>query len=144
MRELLELIDEVLAERRWSARQASIEAIGTPNLIMNMRRGRVPSIHRLRALCDVLGLEFYVGRPRTVRGAEFEVERLALALEAVASGFPDADRRLSVHDQAQLLVAVYSLLGETDPSAGVAQVRELIAIARRFGVADAVRESASC
>lgn len=77
-------------------------------------------------------------------GAEFEVERLALALEAVASGFPDADRRLSVHDQAQLLVAVYSLLGETDPSAGVAQVRELIAIARRFGVADAVRESASC
>ena len=144
MRELLELIDEVLAERRWSARQASIEAIGTPNLIMNMRRGRVPSIHRLRALCDVLGLEFYVGRPRTVRGAEFEVERLALALETVASGFPDADRRLSVHDKAQLLVAVYSLLGETDPSAGVAQVRELIAIARRFGVADAVRESASC
>ena len=69
MRELLELIDEVLAERRWSARQASIEAIGTPNLIMNMRRGRVPSIHRLRSLCDVLGLEFHramsVGRERS-------------------------------------------------------------------------------
>ena len=144
MRELLELIDEVLAERRWSARQASIEAIGTPNLIMNMRRGRVPSIHRLRALCDVLGLEFYVGRPRTVRGAEFDVERLALAIEAVGAGFPDPDRRLSLHDRAQLLVAVYSLLGESDASAGAARVRELIAIARRFGVADAVRESASC
>ena len=140
MRELLELIDEVLAERRWSARQASIEAIGTPNLIMNMRRGRVPSIHRLRSLCDVLGLEFYVGRPRTVRGAEFDVDRVALALDAVAAGFPDADRRLSVHDRAQLLVAVYALLGESDAPASAARVRELIAIARRFGVADAVRE----
>ena len=140
MRELLELIDEVLAERRWSARQASIEAIGTPNLIMNMRRGRVPSIHRLRSLCDVLGLEFYVGRPRTVGGAEFDVERIALALEAVAAGFTDADRRLTVHDRAQLLVAVYSLLGTSDAQAGAARVRELIAIARRFGVADAVRE----
>ena len=140
MHELLELIDEVLAERRWSARQASIEAIGTPNLIMNMRRGRVPSIHRLHALCDVLGLEFYVGRPRTVGGAEFDVDRLALALESVSAGFPDADRRLSVHDRAQLLVAVYSLLGESDAPASAARVRELIAIARRFGVADAVRD----
>ena len=140
MRELLELIDEVLAERRWSARQASIEAVGTPNVIMNMRRGRVPSIHRLRALCDVLGLEFYIGRSRTVPGAEFDVERLALTLDAVAAGFPDADRRLSVHDRAQLLVAVYSLLAGSDARASAARVRELIAIARRFGVADAVGE----
>ena len=51
----------------------------------------MPSIHRLRALCDVLGLEYYVGRPRTVRGAEFDVDRLALALDAVAAGFPDAE-----------------------------------------------------
>ena len=140
MRELLELIDEVLAERRWSARQASIEAVGTPNVIMNMRRGRVPSINRLRALCDVLGLEFYIGRSRTVPGAEFDVDRLALALDAVAVGFPDADRRLSVHDRAQLLVAVYALLDGSDTSASAARVRELIAIARRFGVADAVRD----
>ena len=140
MRELLELIDEVLAERRWSARQASIEAVGTPNLIMNMRRGRVPSIHRLRALCEVLGLEFYVGRPRSVPGAEFDAERLAFALDAIAAGFPDADRRLSVHDRAQLLVAVYALLGGRDASTSAARVRELIAIARRFGVADAVGE----
>ena len=140
MRELLELIDEVLAERRWSARQASIEAVGTPNVIMNMRRGRVPSINRLRALCDVLGLEFYIGRSRTVPGAEFDVDRLALALESVSAGFPDADRRLSVHDRAQLLVAVYALLDGSDASASAARVRELIAIARRFGVADAVRD----
>ena len=140
MRELLELIDEVLAERGWSARQASIEATGAPNLIMNIRRGKVPSFERLRALCDVLGLEFYVGRARTVRGAEFDVARLTLALEALEEGFADADRRLSAHDRAQLLVAVYSLLGEVDAEAATARVRELIAISRRFGVAEMLPE----
>ena len=140
MRELLELIDEVLAERGWSARQASIEAVGTPNLIMNMRRGRVPSIERLRSLCEVLGLEYYVGRPRTIPGAEFDVDRLAIALKAVADGFTDVERRLSLHDRAQLLVAVYALLGKGEPVASAERVSELIAIARRFGVADAVRE----
>ena len=140
MQDLLQLIDEVLAERRWSARQASIEATGAPNLVMNMRRGKVPSIDRVRALCEVLGLEFYVGRPRTAAGGEFDVERLALALEALDAGFADADRRLSLNERAQLLAAVYSLLGERAAPAGAAQVREVIAIARRFGVADAVRE----
>ena len=140
MRELLELIDEVLAERRWSARQASIEATGAPNLIMNMRRGKVPSFERLRALCDVLGLEFYVGRARTVGGAELDVARVTLALEALEEGFADADRRLSLHDRARLLVAVYSLLGQSDPAAAPDRVRELIAISRRFGVAEAVHE----
>ena len=140
MRELLELIDEVLTERRWSARQVSIEAIGTPNLITNMRRGQVPSINRLRALCEVLGLEFYVGRARSVKGGEFDVGRLALALEALAADFPDADRRLSAHDRAQLLVAIYVLIDGRDASASAARVRELLAIARRFGVADAVRD----
>ena len=140
MQSLLELIEEILAERGWSARQASIEATGSPGLIMDMRRGRVPSVERLQALCEVLGLEFYVGRPRTVRGADLDVERLTLALEALTDGFPDAERSLPVHDRAQLLVAVYALLGEPDVAVGAARVRELLAIARRFGVADAVRE----
>lgn len=138
MREWIALIDEVLAERGWSARQASIEATGSPNLIMHMRRGRVPSAERLRALCAVLGIEFYVGRPREVAGAEFDVERVALALDALDAGFPDADRRLGVHDRAQLLVAVYALLAGPDPAGGAARVRALLAIARRFGVSDAV------
>ena len=101
---------------------------------MNMRRGRRPTIDRLRALCDVLGLEFYVGWPRTVPGADLDVERLALALETVAAEFPRAETRLSVPDRAQLLVAVYGVLIENDPLAAAARARELIAIARRFGV----------
>lgn len=33
-------------------------------MIRDMRRGHVPSVERLRSLCEVLGLEFYVGPPR--------------------------------------------------------------------------------
>lgn len=138
--DILELIDQVLAERGWSARQASIEAIGRPDLVVAMRRGRVPSAARLAALCDVLGLEHYVGRRRTVGHGEFDVDCLALALDAVDTEFSDAARELSLHDRARLLVAVYLLLRGSDPSTGASKVRDLIAIARRFGVSDAVGE----
>ena len=138
MKDLLALIDEALAERGWSARQASIVAIGSPNLVSNLRRGQVPSVPRLRALCDALGLEFYVGRPRRDPRGRFDVDRLAIAIEAVKAGFPDADSRLPPHDRAQLLVAVYDVLEGPDVSGSAERVRELIAIARRFGVADAV------
>ena len=57
---------------------------------------------RLRALCEVLGLEFYVGPRRSLGGVDLNVGRLALALEAVTAGFPDAERRLPLHDRAQL------------------------------------------
>ena len=138
MRDVLELIEEVLVERGWSARQASIEAVGTPNFISHLRRGQVPSVVRLRALCEVLGLEFYVGRPRRTSGADIDIVRLALALEEIARAFPDAGERLGVHDRAQLLAAVYTLLDERDPVGSAARVRDLVAMARRFGVAEAV------
>ena len=140
MEDLLEIIDKALAERGWSARQASIEAIGSPNLVSNMRRGQVPSVPRLHALCDVLGLEFYVGKPRRDPRGRFDVGRLALAIESMAAGFPEVDSRLPPHDKAQLLVAVYDVLDGPDARASAARVRSLIAITRRFGVADAVHE----
>lgn len=143
MRELADLvglIDEALERRGWSARRASIEATGAAHLVARIRRGQDPSVSRLLALCDVLGLECYVGPPRTVRGVDLDVGRLALALEAVGAGFPDADALLTLHDRAQLLAAVYSVIDERDAPASAARVRELVAIARRFGVADAVNE----
>ena len=44
--DLLKIIDRALDEQGISARQASILATGTPELIRNMRRGRVPSVER--------------------------------------------------------------------------------------------------
>lgn len=62
--DILREIDLALARLGLSARAASIRAGSSPETIRDMRRGHIPSVSRLRALCDALGLEFYVGRPR--------------------------------------------------------------------------------
>ena len=75
-------------------------------MIRDMRRGHVPSVERLRSLCEVLDLEFYVGQ-RRVRWDEREdapsnlmytLERLAqdlAQLTADAGGNPVSDDLLS-------------------------------------------------
>ena len=65
-------INRALRERGWSARQASLEAVGAPELIRNIRRGHLPSMERMQALCEVLGLEFYIG-PRRESGTVDEL-----------------------------------------------------------------------
>ena len=62
--DILREIDLALARLGMSARAASIRAGSSPETIRDMRRGHIPSVSRLRALCDALGLEFYVGQPR--------------------------------------------------------------------------------
>ena len=66
MEDLLAAVNAALRARGWSARQASLEAVGSDQFIRNLRRGRVPPVDKLRALCDVLGLEFYIGPPRAM------------------------------------------------------------------------------
>lgn len=62
--DILREIDLALARLGMSARAASIRAGSSPETIRDMRRGHIPSVSRLRALCEALGLEFYVGQPR--------------------------------------------------------------------------------
>ena len=139
LRDLVNIVNDALQRRGWSARRASIEATGAAHLVARIRRGQDPSVSRLLAICDVLGLECYVGPPRSVGGVELDVARLALALEALTAGFPDVDSRLTLRDRAQLLAGIYAVIDERDSPASAVRVRELIQMARRFGVADAVR-----
>ncbi len=64
---LLKIIDQALNKQGMSARQASILATGGPELIRGIRRGSIPSVERIRALCEVLKLEFYIGPSRPKR-----------------------------------------------------------------------------
>ena len=117
MRELLAEIDRALRLRGWSARQASMEAIGTPELIRDMRRGRVPSVERFRALCDALNLEFYVGPHRKVTSVE--VRRLERALEIAERGLDSVGRRMSHSEKARVVSAIYQLIGvDPEPADG--------------------------
>ena len=129
MRELLNEIERAVRERGWSARQASMEAVGSPELITNMRRGRVPSVERVQALCEVLGLEFYVGPPR--EGLLLDEDRLALAVETAERGLAASDEELSHAEKARFLIAVYQLIGATQAPANAARVREIIDVIRR-------------
>ena len=124
MEDLLELVNSALRARRWSARQASIEAVGNDQLIRNMRRGQVPSVEKFRSLCRVLGLEFYVGPPREV--GTVEEERLKHAIETTEQTLRDEGLELDPGDKAQVLAAVYDLIGQERSPATVARVNQLI------------------
>ena len=132
MRELLTTIEQAVRDRGWSARQASMEAVGSPELISNMRRGRVPSVDRFRALCRVLGLEFYVGRPR--EAVEVDEQRLELALEAAERGLSmSSGREMDFPDKARLIAAVYQLIGKERGPADAARVRRVIGMVAGTG-----------
>ena len=110
MRELLDEIERAVRARGWSARQASMQAVGTPELIHSMRRGRVPSVERIRALCEVLGLEFYVGLPRDEPNVD--TERLKSALETTERALASTGRKMGYADKALTVSAVYDLIGQ--------------------------------
>lgn len=124
MDELLREIERAVRARGWSARQASMEAVGTPELIRDMRRGRVPSVERFKALCEVLDLEFYVG-PRRVKDS-VDILRLEQALETADQVLAETGRELGRADRARAVSAVYDLIGEGRGRVGTARVVNLI------------------
>ena len=70
MDDLLIVVENALKGQGKSARRASLDATGSSELVRMMRRGHVPSVERMRALANALGLEFYIGPPRSRSGSE--------------------------------------------------------------------------
>ena len=118
MEDLLAEVERAVRARGWSARQASMMAVGTPELIRDMRRGRVPSVQRFRALCEVLGLEFYVGPPRGGYPRR-DLRRLERAIQITENVLVATERNVTPEQKAQVVSAVYHLTGESlDPVGG--------------------------
>jgi len=110
MEDLLREILQAVRRRGWSARQASMKAVGTPELIRDMRRGRVPSVERFRALCKVLGLEFYVGPPRSESPPD--PERLERAIKFAEEMNERSPNRLTRAERARIASSAYALMSE--------------------------------
>ena len=89
-------------------------------MIRGMCRGRLPTADRLRALCDVLDLEFYVGRRR--EPGPLDERRMELAVETAERGLSASGQTLSYADKARFVIAVYQFIGEHGP-ANAARVR---------------------
>ena len=117
MDDLVEEVNRALRVSGWSARRASLEAVGSPELIRDLRRGYVTSVDKFRTLCTVLGLEFYVGPPRQV-GAVDE-QRLEAAVEATELALEEGDVPVDLdpRDKARVVASVYGLLGDVDTPA---------------------------
>jgi SOS-response transcriptional repressor LexA len=60
------LVEAALKAKGISGRQASLQIVGHDGLIRDIRAGRLPSIDKLEALFDLLGLEFYFGTVRDI------------------------------------------------------------------------------
>ena len=124
MRDLLSEIERARRARGWTARQTSVKAVGTPELIRDMRRGRVPSVVRFRALCEVLGLEFYVGTKRSAGAVD--PRRLERALETADRGLATSGREMDYPDRARVVAAIYDLIGHQHEPASAERVIDLI------------------
>ena len=124
MRDLLGEIERAVKARGWSARQASLHAVGTPELIHDMRRGRVPSVERFRTLCQALELEFYVGPPRD--GGRVDAVRLSRVLEITERALASTGRTMSHADKARAVSAVYDLMSKRRAQANATRIAELI------------------
>ena len=124
MEDLLREIERAVRARGWSARQASLRAVGTPELIREMRRGRVPSVERVRSLCEALDLEFYVGPPRAERPVD--AERLERALETTERALRVTGGTIGLGDKARAVCAVYDLIGEGHGQANARRVVSLV------------------
>ena len=117
-------INRALKARGWSASQASREATDNQELIRDLRRGRVPSVENLQALCRVLDLEFYMGARREL-GAVDE-RRLEDALDAVERTLATHAITLAPRDKARAVAALYLLLDREREPATAARVLRLI------------------
>ena len=126
MDSLVAQINRALRARGWSARHASLEAVGSPELIRDMRRGRLPSVERLQALCDVLDFEFYIGPRRPA--VTIDERRLEDALEAAERTLKTNTIDLAPREKARAVAAIYELLDREREPATAARMKRLIEV----------------
>ena len=60
-----EIIDAEIKNQGTNAADVSMRAVGNKWLVYSLKKGHPPNAENLKKLCAVLGLEFYVGPPRT-------------------------------------------------------------------------------
>ena len=124
MEDLIAEVNRALRARGWSAQYASRQLGGSPEFIRNLRRGYVTSIEKFRNLCELLGLEFYVG-PKREPGAvdERRLEQTIATLERVLD---ETGYVLDPEDKARTVAALYALnLDERSPAA-TARVKTIL------------------
>ena len=90
--DVLALVEAQLKARGISPAAASRIASGHPYLVYSLRKGVNPKYDTLKALCDALGLEFYIGPPR--KGMVKELKEQLLTPEEQATISPELEQAI--------------------------------------------------
>ena len=125
MEDLIDNVNRALRASGWSAQHASRQVGGSAEFIRNLRRGHVTSITKFRALCEVLGLEFYVGPVRDP--AAVDERRLEMAIVMLERALLDSEFVLAPEGKASVVAAIYEFVGAENSAAATARLKRLIA-----------------
>ena len=112
MDDLVSIINAGLRARGWSAQHASLVAVGSPDYVRDVRRGRLRQVEKFRSLCEALGLEFYVGPPREFNS--LDERRLEVAVDTTVRAVREANVELEPSELAHAIAAIYELVGEDE------------------------------
>ena len=124
MDDLVSIINAGLRARGWSAQHASLVAVGSPDYVRDVRRGRLRQVEKFRSLCEALGLEFYVGPPREFNS--LDERRLEVAVDTTVRAVREANVELEPSELAHAIAAIYELVGEDEAPAHAHRLRRLI------------------
>lgn len=124
MDDLVAVVNAALRASGRSARQASLDAVGSPEFIRDIRRGRLHQVAKFRTLCEYLGLEFYIGPRRSSKAVD--ERRLEAVVETTERVLASTGIALEPGEKASAYVAVYELIGDDEAPANTERVERLI------------------
>lgn len=58
---IVSIVEEAIKRKKTTASRASKEAVGNFFMVRNMQKGQSPRLENIKKLCDILGLECYIG-----------------------------------------------------------------------------------
>ena len=124
MDDLISVVNGAVRSSGRSARQVSIQSVGSPEFVRDIRRGRLYQVQKFRQLVEYLGLEFYVGPRRDWRSVN--ADRLEVAVDTTERVLASTGIALEPSEKANAYVAVYELIGDGETPANAERVERLI------------------
>ena len=147
MQPFVEIIEDELKRRGASAISEALRVGLSRDAIRSILRGRVPSVDRAVEICEALGLEVYIGRPRGPGGtpqdaaaaaaelfhrAQGELERLRARAAAAATRFDNEGTRIVLKELREQDSRTEEVLDRSPPKAsGTCELSDLTALASR-------------
>ena len=124
MDDLVAVVNAAIRACGRSARQVSQDAVGSPEFIRDIRRGRLRQVQKFRTLCEALSLEFYVGPRRDWKSVN--EGRLEVVVETTERILASTGIVLDPTEKASAYVAIYALVGDEETPTNTDRVERLL------------------